>query len=62
MDTAKKYSAIAALAVASTLAFSSFCIKDDVSTNMLILIAQFLMYSLTLYGFGEIANKIFKNK
>lgn len=29
---------------------------------MLILIAQFLVYSLTLFGFGEIARKIYKSK
>lgn len=49
-----------ALVVASGLAFCSFFLKDEITANMLILIAQFLVYSLTLYGFGEIANKLIK--
>lgn len=61
MEHAKTFSAVAALLVAALLAFSAFYMKDDVSANMLILIAQFLMYSLTLYGFGELARKIYKN-
>lgn len=56
----REYSAIAALCIAAALAFLSFVQSDELSTNMLILIAQFLMYSLTLYGFGEIAHKLFK--
>ena len=29
---------------------------------MLILIAQFLVYSLTIFGFGEIAKKLYNAK
>lgn len=54
-------SAVGALAVASLLALLSYVQEDDVTANMLILIAQFLIYSLTLFGFGELANKIFNN-
>lgn len=61
MESAKTYSAIAALAVAAILAFLSFHIKEEITANMLILVAQFLMYSLTLFGFGEIARRIYKN-
>lgn len=59
MEKAKAYSAVGALLVAAILAFLSFHVKNDISANMLILIAQFLMYSLTLFGFGEIANKLY---
>lgn len=62
MEQAKSYSAIGALVVASALAFLSFCTTSDVTANMLILIAQFLVYSLTLFGFGEIAKKLYKSK
>lgn len=61
MESAKTYSAVAALAVAAILAFLSFHIKEEITANMLILVAQFLMYSLTLFGFGELASKIYKN-
>ena len=59
MEKAKQYSAIGALLVAAILAFLSFKQTNDVTANMLILIAQFLVYSLTLFGFGELANRIF---
>lgn len=56
----KELSAVAALLVAAVLAFLSFDTADTLTANMLILIAQFLVYSLTLFGFGAIANKIIK--
>ena len=59
MEKAKTYSAVGALMVAATLAFLSFHTKNDITANMLILVAQFLMYSLTLFGFGEMANKLY---
>lgn len=62
MEQAKSYSAIGALVVAAALAFLSFGMTSDVTANMLILIAQFLVYSLTLFGFGEIAKKLYKSK
>lgn len=49
-----------ALTVAATLALWSFEVTNDITANMLILVAQFLVYSLTLLGFGEIARKIYK--
>lgn len=55
----KNFAAIFALVVAAILAFCSFAASNDVTANMLLLIAQFLIYSLTLFGFGEIANKIY---
>lgn len=58
MKLAKQYSAVAALFVAALLSVLSFHTTQDVTANMLILIAQFLVYSLTLFGFGEIANMI----
>lgn len=61
MKLAKTYSAVGALVVASILAFMSFHTTQDVTANILILIAQFLMYSLTLFGFGELAERIYKN-
>lgn len=60
MEKAKTYSALGSLIVAAILAFSAFHMKDEITANMLILVAQFLMYSLTLYGFGEIARRIYK--
>lgn len=59
MGRVKSYCASGALIVASVLAFLSFHAENDVTANMLILIAQFLVYSLTLFGFGELANKLF---
>ena len=58
MKLAKQYSAVAALFVAALLSVLSFHTTQDVTANMLILIAQFLVYSLTLFGFGEIASMI----
>lgn len=62
MERAKSFSAVGALIVAAALAFLSFGTTSDVTANMLILIAQFLVYSLTLFGFGEIARKIYKSR
>lgn len=61
MRLAKIYSAVGALIVAAILALLSFQTTQDITANMLILIAQFLVYSLTLYGFGELAQFILKN-
>ena len=58
MKLAKQYSAVGALIVAALLSMLSFNATLDVTANMLILIAQFLVYSLTLFGFGEIANML----
>ena len=58
MKLAKQYSAVGALMVAALLSMLSFHTTQDVTANMLILIAQFLVYSLTLFGFGEIANML----
>ena len=58
MKRAKQYSAVGALMVAALLSLLSFHTTQDVTANMLILIAQFLVYSLTLFGFGEIANML----
>lgn len=58
MKLAKQYSAVGALIVAALLSLLSFNATQDVTANMLILIAQFLVYSLTLFGFGEIANML----
>lgn len=58
MKLAKQYSAVGALMVAALLSLLSFHTTQDVTANMLILIAQFLVYSLTLFGFGEIANML----
>lgn len=60
MNKVKTYCASGALLVAAILAFMSFNVMNDVTANMLILIAQFLVYSLTLFGFGELANRIYK--
>lgn len=46
------------LAVASLLALLSFHRFGDVTGNILILVAQFLLYSLTLLGFGEIVRYV----
>lgn len=61
MKLAKQYSAVGALIVAALLSLLSFNATLDVTANMLILIAQFLVYSLTLFGFGELAQFILKN-
>ena len=58
MKLAKQYSAVGALMVAALLSLLSFHTTQVVTANMLILIAQFLVYSLTLFGFGEIANML----
>lgn len=61
MKLAKQYSAVGALIVASILSFLSFNATLDVTANLLILIAQFLVYSLTLFGFGELAEHLYKS-
>lgn len=59
MDVSEKtlYAGVG-LAVASLLALLSFHRIGDITGNMLILVAQFLLYSLTLLGFGEIVRYI----
>ena len=54
----KTFMAAAALAAAIFLGVASFYETNDITTNLLLLIAQFLMYSLTLMGFGEIVKYI----
>lgn len=56
--SAKTLYAGVGLAVASLLALLSFHNVGDITGNMLILVAQFLLYSLTLLGFGEIVRYI----
>lgn len=56
--TAKTTMAAAALAAAIFLGVQSFHITNDITANMLILVAQFLLYSLTLMGYGEIVKYI----
>lgn len=58
--SAKTLYAGVGLAVASLLALLSFHKVGDITGNMLILVAQFLLYSLTLLGFGEIVRYIIK--
>lgn len=54
----KTIMAAAALAAAIFLGVASFHETSDITKNMLILIAQFLLYSLTMMGFGEIVKYI----
>lgn len=54
----KTLMAAAALAAAIFLGVASFYETNDITTNLLLLIAQFLMYSLTLMGFGEIVKYV----
>lgn len=56
--SAKTLYAGVGLAVASLLALLSFHKVGDITGNMLILVAQFLLYSLTLLGFGEVVRYI----
>lgn len=56
----KTIMAAAALAAAIFLGVASFHETSDITKNMLILIAQFLLYSLTMMGFGEIVKYITK--
>ena len=56
--SAKTLYAGVGLAVASLLALLSFCKIGDITSNMLLLVAQFLLYSLTLLGFGEIVRYV----
>lgn len=57
----KTLMAAAALAAAIFLGVASFKATTDITANMLLLVAQFLLYSLTLMGFGEIVKFITKN-
>lgn len=56
----KSIMAAVSLAAAIFLGVASFKATNDITTNMLILIAQFLLYSLTMMGFGEIVKYIMK--
>ena len=51
----------AGLATAITLSAASFSVINDITANMLILIAQFLVYSLTMAGLGATVEKILKS-
>lgn len=57
---AKTIMAAAALAAAIFLGVESFKLTNDITANMLLLTAQFLLYSLTMMGFGEIVKYITK--
>lgn len=50
--------AVAALATAICLSGASFHVTNDITANMLILIAQFLVYSLTMAGLGATVQKL----
>lgn len=50
--------AVAALATAILLSAASFFYTNTITANMLILIAQFLVYSLTMAGLGATVHKI----
>lgn len=52
--------AVAALATAIGLSVASFCTTNTITANMLMLVAQFLMYSLTMAGMSEAVQKILK--
>lgn len=56
----KTMMAAAALSAAIILGCASFYTTNDITANMLILVAQFLLYSLTMMGFGEIVKYITK--
>lgn len=65
MTKIKNIYAGAALVAAIVIGLLSFLKLDDITANLLILVAQLLLYSLTLLGFGglvEFVLKNFKNK
>lgn len=59
--TSRTLMAGAGLATAITLSAASFAVTNDITANMLILIAQFLVYSLTMAGLGATVDKILKS-
>lgn len=50
--------AVAALATAIGLSVASFYVTNTITANMLMLIAQFLLYSLTMAGMSAAVHKI----
>lgn len=52
--------AVAALVTAICLSGASFYCTYTITANMLILVAQFLVYSLTMMGLGAAVTKILK--
>lgn len=55
---AKTTMAVAALATAIGLSIASFVVTNTITANMLLLIAQFLVYSLTMAGMSAAVEKI----
>lgn len=58
MMKSKTLMAVAALATAIGLSIASFCVTNTITANMLLLVAQFLVYSLTMAGLGAAVEKI----
>lgn len=54
----KTFMAVAALATAIALSVASFCVTNTITANMLMLVAQFLLYSLTMAGMSSAVHKI----
>lgn len=50
--------AVAALATAICLSVASFYVTNTITANMLMLVAQFLLYSLTMAGMSAAVHKI----
>lgn len=46
------------LTAAVAVGFLSFFRLGDISANLLILVAQFLLFALTMAGFGRLAEQI----
>ena len=61
MAKIKNIYAGAALMAAIAIGLLSFLKLDDITANLLILVAQFLLYSLTLLGFGELVEFVLKH-
>ena len=61
MTRVKNIYAGAALMAAIAIGLLSFLKLDDITANLLILVAQLLLYSLTLLGFGELVEFVLKN-
>lgn len=54
----KNFMAVAALATAIGLSIATFCVTNTITANMLMLVAQFLLYSLTMAGMSAAVHKI----
>lgn len=61
MTSIKNIYAGASLMAAIAISLLSFFKLDDITANLLILVAQFLLYSLTLLGFGELVEFVLKH-